>query len=410
MKRRQPKGAARAAHKVCVLALLPGMFLLSACGESTSPGGGVDNAGGDFAVLAQADARFEQARPGYALEFPRDHGAHPGYRIEWWYVTANLQDEQGRDWGLQWTLFRSAVTPPRAGLDMTGPATPLERTADAAGAGPNPWQQGQVFMGHFAVSSPAEHRAFQRYARGGNHDGLRQAGVDAAPFAAWLDEWRLASTGAEWLPLALSASEDGVTADLLLESDLPFILQGDEGFSQKHSEGGGSYYYSHPFLQATGELTFAGETVAVQGKAWLDREWSSQFLQPDQRGWDWFALHLDDGSRLMAFQLRSRSGSPYRHAVRLWPDGRRSTAAPGELLLEVLETERVAGRELPLGWALAWPQEGLSLRVRAAYSAQWMNLDFPYWEGRVEVLDRASEERVGVGYLEMTGYSREPNP
>jgi len=342
--------------------------------------------GGDFAVLAQGDERYAQAEPGTRLSFPEDHGAHPDYRIEWWYVTANLQDREGRDWGLQWTLFRTAVTPNGEGPEPT-----------------NPWQQGQVYLAHFAISAPDQHRAFQRYARGGDHGGVRQAGVSAAPFAAWLDEWRLESLGADWLPLGLFASQDGVEARLRLESDLPLVLQGEAGFSQKHPDGGGSYYYSHPFLTASGELSFGGETVDVEGTAWLDREWSSQFLQPDQEGWDWFALKLDDGSRLMAFQLRSPAGDPYRHAVRLWPDGRRVTAAPAELQLSVLGRERVAGRDLPLDWSLVWAEQGLDLRVRSGLRDQWMDLDFPYYEGRIEALDR-SGERVGVGYLEMTGY------
>jgi predicted secreted hydrolase len=141
----------------------------------------------------------------------------------------------------------------------------------------------------------------------------------------------------------------------------------------------------------------------VTGQAWLDREWSSQFLQPDQQGWDWFALHLDDGSKLMAFQLRSLAGAPYRHAVRLWPDGRRRQAAGDEFTLQAAPGRLVAGRRLPLDWRLDWPAEDLALQVRAPLDDQWMKLDFPYWEGRVEVLDD-DDRPAGKGYLEMTGY------
>lgn len=376
------------------MSLFVSFMVLAGCGKESATQ--VEN---DFSLLAQADERFEQARPGRRLKFPQDHAAHPGFRIEWWYVTANLVDTQGRDWGIQWTLFRSAVTPAQADSDEVNPDQ-----NDRKLAGINPWQAGQVYLAHFAVSAPQGHRAFQRYARGGDHGGMRQAGVTAQPFAAWLDDWELASEGPEWLPLRLRAAQDDVAADLVLSSDLPLLLQGEDGFSQKHPDGGGSYYYSHPFLHVNGELRFAGEQVTVTGEAWLDREWSSQFLQQDQEGWDWFALHLDDGSKLMAFQLRSRHGEPYRHVVRLWPDGARSRAAPDDFRLEVLARRRVAGRSLPLDWRLHWPSEGLDLYVNAALDEQWMDLDFPYWEGRVEVRD-AARKLIGKGYLEMTGYS-----
>lgn len=373
----------RSASRLTAWLLGPLMLALSGCGGGSAPPGE-----SDFSMLAQADERFEQARPGVGLRFPQDHAAHPGFRIEWWYVTANLKDTQGRNWGIQWTLFRSAVAPPHSDGQL------IDR---------NPWQADQVYLAHFAVSAPTQHRAFQRYARGGDYGGVRQAGVVAQPFAAWLDDWELSSTGPAWLPLRLHAAEDDVAANLVLSSELPLILQGDDGFSQKHPDGGGSYYYSHPFLRVSGTLQFAEERVAVTGEAWLDREWSSQFLQRDQQGWDWFALHLDDGSKLMAFQLRSLIGEPYRHAVRLWPDGRRSRASSNDLRLQAVAERQVAGRSLPLEWRLEWPSEALDLRVNAALDEQWMNLDFPYWEGRVNVLNPAGKA-TGKGYLEMTGY------
>ena len=344
----------------------------------------------DFAVLAGADPAYAQATPDRALRFPEDHGPHSGYRIEWWYVTANLEDAAGRPWGLQWTLFRTAVRPPGSMPD----------SAD------NPWQSDQVFMAHFAVSSPDRHQGFQRYARGGDHGGIRQAGVEAEPFAAWLDDWRLESTGSDWLPLRLVAAQDGVFADLELTADRPLVRQGDAGFSQKHPDGGGSYYYSQPWLSARGTLQFGAETVAVEGQAWLDREWSSQFLQPDQQGWDWFALHLDSGDKLMAFQLRARDGSAYRHAVLLDRAGGRRTAESGELNLDVTRYGTVAGRRVPLAWRLTWPAAELALDVEAGLDDQWMAVDFPYWEGRVTVTD-PDGLRAGVGFLEMTGYARD---
>ncbi|MEM1412154.1 MAG: carotenoid 1,2-hydratase, partial [Pseudomonadota bacterium] len=243
--------------------------LLAGCGSDAEVGGN------DFAILAQADEAYAQAQPGTVLSFPRDHGPHPDYRIEWWYLTANLVDESGRPWGVQWTLFRTAIRPPEREDAMAteaavspevtpaiNPATPpstrpamspavVGQGEDAAETD-NPWQADQVYMAHFAVSSPDGHQAFQRYARGGNHQGVRQAGARAEPFAAWLDDWRLESTGPDWLPLRATAAQGDVRAELRLSSDRSLVLQGERGFSQKHPAGGGSYYYSHPWLEVAG--------------------------------------------------------------------------------------------------------------------------------------------------------------
>ena len=149
------------------------MLLLCACRSETPAGGETD-----LTVLAQGAEGYAQARPGTQLEFPRDHGSHPDFRIEWWYLTANLEDARGRPYGMQWTLFRYAMQPP-------GEAEP-----------DTPWQNPQLFMAHLGLTTPDGHVSFQRYARGGDHEGVAQAGVTAAPFAAWLDDWSMTSIAA----------------------------------------------------------------------------------------------------------------------------------------------------------------------------------------------------------------------
>jgi predicted secreted hydrolase len=369
--------------KRCIgLLLTATATLLAACAPSEATDGR------DLAVLAQGAEGFAEARPGAQPQFPRDHGAHPDYRIEWWYLTANLQDAEGLAYGAQWTLFRFADRP-------AGDAPP-----------DNPWQSPQIFMAHFALTTPDDHAAFQRYARGGDHAGLARAGARSEPFAAWLDDWSLQSTGAAWLPLQVQAQQGGYGMRLQLESDSGPVLQGDDGFSQKHPGGGGSWYYSQPFLQASGQLLFDGLRVEVSGQAWLDREWSSQFLQADQAGWDWFALHLDSGEKLMLFRLRGRDNRDFRHAVLIRPDGEAVVLDPERLELTVVDETRVAGRPLPLHWRIGLPDIGRSLQVKALHPGQWMALDFPYWEGVVVATGVSPGER-GVGYLELTGYAPE---
>jgi predicted secreted hydrolase len=341
----------------------------------------------DLALLAEGATGFAQAQPDVPLVFPRDHGEHPGFRIEWWYLTANLRDERGRAFGAQWTLFRFAVQPPAL------------RVSD------NPWQSGQVFMAHLAITSPDDHVAFQRYARGGEHEGVRQAGVTSEPFAAWLDDWSLASTGSDWLPLELQAAQGEFGIDLKLQGNGPLVLQGESGFSQKHPDGGGSHYYSQPFLELSGSVQWAGESITVSGQGWLDREWSSQFLQQDQSGWDWFALHLDSGEKLMLFRLRSRTtAEDFQHAVLIAADGGKRPLDPARVQLSVLREASVAGRKLPLHWRIELPEIGRVLRVEALHEDQWLDVDFPYWEGAVTVTGERPAE-TGVGYLELTGYA-----
>lgn len=356
--------------------------LTAACGPAPS-----SKAEPDLAVLARGADGFAQAEPGVRLEFPRDHGAHPDFRIEWWYLTANLEDQLGRPYGAQWTLFRHAVEPPGQVAAATA------------------WQDGQVYMAHLGITSPDRHFAFQRYARGGDHDGIAQAGARAAPFAAWLDDWQIASTGSGWLPLEVRARQGDFAVDLMLEGTGPLVLQGESGFSRKHPDGGGSYYYSQPFLAATGTLRLGGESIPVTGQAWLDREWSSQFLQPDQSGWDWFALHLDNGEKLMLFRLRQRNGSPdYRYGVLVDARGAQRVLEPSRMDFEVLGSETVAGRRIPLSWRIDLPEIDRSLQVDALHPAQWMAVDFPYWEG-VVLVRGDGPGNSGRGYLELTGYA-----
>lgn len=384
-------------------------LVMTGCEQSPTP----QNTG-DLATLAASAEAYRQASPGTRLAFPQDHGAHSAYRIEWWYLTANLQGSDGRPYGAQWTLFRIAQRPPANAKTQTDVA---DKGATSK-ANKNPWQDPQVYMAHFAITTPDDHVAFQRYARGGRHGGRARAGANGAPFEAWIDDWTLRSkkstasstadsTGPNaWLPLQVRARNGDYSLDLNLSSDRPLLLQGVDGFSQKHPNGGGSHYYSHPFLKADGTLEVAGKTVRVRGDAWLDREWSSQFLQTDQSGWDWFALHLDSGEKLMLFRLRESSGDGvnFRHGVLISPTGAKQALRPEDIRFDVIESTRVAGRNIPTSWHIGLATLKREITVKALHPYQWMTLDFPYWEGYVTATGASSGES-GRGYLEMVGYT-----
>nr|WP_298411019.1 lipocalin-like domain-containing protein [uncultured Halomonas sp.] len=341
-----------------------------------------------YAGLGESSGDFRQARPGTVLSFPEDHGPHPDFRIEWWYLTGNLVAEDGRHFGVQWTLFRQAMAP----------SDPQQN------GGETPWTSRQLWMAHAALSTPQDHRFSERFARG----GVGQAGVKTEPFDAWIDNWSLRSVDdtAGFDRLMVTASGDDFGYRLTLDAQGPLVRHGQQGFSQKSADGQGSMYYSQPFFQVSGEVRVDGDPIAVTGRAWLDREWSSQLLGPTQSGWDWFSLHLDGGAKLMAFRLRggnkNEEGS-YLSGSWITPQGEIIPLKPDDLSLEPLEYQSVAGRDIPIHWRVQVPAYDLDVNVRARHPNQWMGTSFPYWEGMVDV----SGSTAGEGYLEMTGYAGE---
>ncbi len=388
-----PFRASRGPRGGLLAALLLGA--LTGCGEPAPP------PAEGFAGLGAEAEGFEAAAPGTPLRFPEDHGPHPDYRLEWWYLTANLEDADGESLGVQWTLFRQAQQAPDERLET-----------------PGPWAAEQLWMAHMAVSRGETHRVAERFARGDARAASPerdQAGVTVRPFRAWLDDWTLASRvetpGRDALDrLTVSAragtGDDAFGYRLDLAARGPLVRHGEAGFSQKSADGQGSIYLSQPFFDVAGEVTLAGETHTVGGRAWLDREWSSQLLGPDQTGWDWFSLHLTDGHKLMAFRLRGggEAGGDYLSGTWITPAGEATPLAADALRLTPLERRPVGGREMPLRWRLELPGRGLDLIVAAPHAERWMPTTVSYWEGAVRVTDRDDGTPRGEGYLEMTGY------
>ncbi|HSW30132.1 MAG TPA: lipocalin-like domain-containing protein [Longimicrobiales bacterium] len=383
------------------------VLLLSACAEGPripearlsleETLGGADTAG------------FARALEPRDFVFPADHGPHPDFRNEWWYVTGNLEAERGREVGYQLTLFRTSLAPP----GRVGRAT---AHAEATSA----WSTDQAYMGHLAVTDARgrRFRAFERFARG----ALGLAGAEAEPLRVWVEGWSLEGSGsaasaggtrpADVFPLRLRAADGDVALDLVLESGKPRVLQGERGLSRKGPEpGNASYYYSHTRMPTSGTVVLGADTLRATGLSWLDREWSTSALSDGVVGWDWFALQLDDGWDLMVYALRRADGSahPLSEGVLVDPSGTKR-ALEWDADVTVKPTGRwtspVDGAAYPSGWRIAVPGAGLDLEVTPVLEDQELDLAFRYWEGAVRVSGTAAGRTLaGRGYVELTGYA-----
>jgi predicted secreted hydrolase len=373
-------------------ALVLGAAVVVVLGRGTGPPAGVLSARQAVSVrdvLGGEGGAFARAEGPRAFHFPEDHGPHPEYRSEWWYFTGNLAGVGGRRFGFHLTLFRFALAP----------EPPEGRSA---------WAASQVFMGHLALTDVAgrSFSAHERLARG----ALGLAGAGAAPVRVWVEDWRV-EAGPDGEGFRLRAREGGVGLDLTVRPEKPVVLQGDAGLSQKSAEAGNaSYYYSYTRMAASGTLTGPDGEHRVQGLAWMDREWSTSALGPEQVGWDWFALQLDDGQDLMFYQLRRRDGSvdPHSKGSLVAREGAVRPLEAQALRVEVLDhwESPLDGTRYPSRWRLAVPDEGIDLEVSPLLADQELHLSVRYWEGAVRVTGtRRGSPVTGYGYVELTGYA-----
>lgn len=320
---------------------------------------------------------------GVPVALPADHGSHPDFRTEWWYVTGWLDTAGGESLGFQVTFFR------------TRPDLPQDN--------PSAFAPRQLIIAHAALSDPAlgRLRHDQRIARATH--GL--AGADVADTRVWLDDWRLVREGGRYRAHVVA---DDFSLDLELVRTQPPMLNGEAGYSRKGPQpASASYYYSVPQLAVTGTVTRDGTASAVHGSAWLDHEWSTTLLAADAAGWDWVGINLDDGGALMAFRMRDRDGGALWTAATLRPRG------GGALHLEAGDVEFTAGRQwtsprtgirYPLAWRVrAGPlQLDLEPLLDDQESDSRLTTGAVYWEGAVRAY--AAGRPAGRGYLELTGY------
>jgi len=372
-----------------ISAILSLALLLTACSEKKLPDREGIDAGSMGKLLGNKSGGFTPVLPGKNITFPADHQAHEGFRQEWWYLTANLTTEQGNSLGLQWTQFRIALSP----ADNSSKQRDENRD----------WATDQLYMAHSAVTTESSHLASERWSR--SHPQL--AGVNTAPFSVKLDNWKWQSQGEALFPASLTVSDNRFAYQLNLSSDSPYQLQGEKGFSIKSLDGSvASYYYSQPFIEVEGWVTpekspdngGVSERQKVSGKAWLDREWSSQFLNRSQQGWDWFSLRLNDGSALMLFQLRGEQN--FYSARRMFADGSGHNVESGMIQMSAIDWHQIGDNRYPVSWKIAIPSEQIEITTHSLNPNANMPLSVNYWEGPINIQGSHS----GEGYMELTGY------
>ncbi|NKC14872.1 MAG: carotenoid 1,2-hydratase [Gammaproteobacteria bacterium] len=366
----------------CGLALCAALLI----GEATA---GTDSRLGT--LLSGPSHGYERAEQVRSFTFPRDHGPHPGFRVEWWYFTGNLDADSGERFGFQLTFFRFGAE--------------RRKTPYTASAAASSWRAEHLYMAHFAISdiSAAKFHAAERFSRG----ALGLAGAQAYPLRVWLEDWALQEDAAsgQW---HLNAHFDGVALALSLSPLKPVTLQGDNGLSRKSATfGNASYYYSMTRMTAQGTVTTPRGRYRSEGLAWLDREWSTSALDSGQVGWDWFALQLEDGRDVMFYQLRRVDGTADATSAGVVVDGngakRKLYAA--DVIIDVTRywTSPRGNRRYPAGWTLHIAGMRKPLEVEPLLNDQEHRGVIPYWEGAVRVLGVAGRE-VGRGYVELTGY------
>lgn len=338
------------------------------------------------------DQNFEKAIEKLKFIFPEDHGPHPGFRTEWWYFTGNLTSTDNKKFGYQFTIFRTSLSSDKN-----------SRTSE--------WSSNQIYMSHFTVTDISNDKFYfdERFSREGNE----LAGAKVSPLKVWLEDWQITDsegmTAFDLPVINVKAKTDKTEINFILESAKPVILQGDEGLSRKGSQpGNASYYYSYTNLKTEGKIYIEGNEYTVNGNSWMDREWSTSALSEDQRGWDWFALQLDDSTELMYYQMRKKDGSPdiFSKGVIVNKAGETDQVKKEDVELIITDNwKSPSGVNYPSGWNLKIPSRNIYLNITPAVSDQLLNVSIKYWEGSVKIDGTKNNSRItGRGYAELTGY------
>lgn len=347
-----------------------------------------------IACSQQGDA-FKFAAAGRGIVLPADHASHPDFQTEWWYYTGHLRARDGRHFGFQLTWFRTALT--------------SEQLADSK------FKARTVYFAHFTITdkSGRSFRFAEKISRGGDYDN---AGADSRVLRTWIGDWVLEGLGSMFY---MSARDDSMSLSLIGTPRKPAVLQGIDGYSQKGDDPtNASMYYSLPRIAVTGVLTLDSVPVDVDGEAWMDHEFGTSQLDPDQVGWDWFSMQLANNEEVMVYGLRDKSGAvhPRANGAFVLANGTRIPLSTKDYRIEVLERWKspASGATYPSKWRIEIPSQSFSATVTPYVADQELRTEntvrVTYWEGAVKVdATRNGAAVAGEGYVELTGYAKPLN-
>lgn len=370
---------------IAILILMIAIFGISLV--SVSSGGQVSATSSLVAPELNLDDYARAIEP-FDWDFPEDFGAHPDFLTEWWYYTGNVETEDGRRFGYQFTIFRRAISP-------------ADNSTDSE------WRTNQVYLAHFTVSDIESNEFYhdQRFSRGSA--GLAGATVDPV-YRVWLEDWEILAQNGDASLVSIQAESDEFSINLTLEQTKAPALQGDNGLSQKsNTEGNASYYYSLSRLVTTGAIIIGDETFTVSGNTWKDHEFSTSALGTNALGWDWFGLIFDNDTELMIGQIRLEDDSTESTfgGLIIYPDGSSEYLSASNFTINAIDTwtSPHTGAEYPSGWEISvtTSQETFNFTVTPLMLDQELaDTDPTYWEGAVQI----SGDVTGYGYAELTGY------
>src|SRR6266850_707959 len=343
-------------------------------------------------LLQPVAAQYHTALPGYRYEFPRDHFSHPDFQTEWWYYTGNLKSAEGRRFGFELTFFRQAVS-----------RDPARNTA---------WEVRDLYLAHLALSDLGGGKFY--HAERTNRSGPGIAAANESLGRIWNGNWQIQWHGSNQ---ELNAVDEHFQLHLTVHSEKPPVIHGENGVSQK-AEGPGraSHYVSLTRLATAGAIDLGNEKFQVSGTSWMDHEFFTHQLEPDQTGWDWLSLQLEDHTELMLFHIRRKDGSIDLHSAGTYVDagGKATHLRSGDFELQPTGEKwpsPLTGAEYPIHWKVAILKLGIELEAKTPLESQELTgkskLAANYWEGAIVIAGRRNSQPLsGTGYLEMTGYDR----
>ncbi|OAJ96221.1 lipocalin-like domain-containing protein [Vibrio bivalvicida] len=320
---------------------------------------------------------FEPVLPDNPVIIPRDFAFHNEYQHGWWHFFANVQDQYGETYGIQWSYFRIASND----SNMSG------------------WLSPQLFVSHIVVSNKDKVWREQRVARG----GIGQAGMTSKPFRIWIDNWSWRSLGRTPFPGLLDAQTDTFKVKLKTTTRGPFVIPRERGYAIKHDLLPiASLNLTAPFLVVEGQLALSpSKVLSVKGTGWMSKEWGSGLLAEDQQGWDWFVFHLDDETTLSINRYRHQSQLPYVFGTLATNDGKVTTLNNQDIeIAPIQETVLANGKRLPTRWIINIPDLDISLETQTLNDDLWLPFVLPYWEGPI----LTTGSHTAQGFMQLTGY------